>query len=74
MTAPEGGFYSATDADSEGEEGKFFVWTMEEVAEALAPISERTPRALEIAIEVLWLDAAGQFRRLEYPASVASAG
>ncbi|MFQ5846591.1 MAG: aldo/keto reductase [Candidatus Methylomirabilales bacterium] len=31
MTAPEGGFYSATDADSEGEEGKFFVWTPREI-------------------------------------------
>ncbi|MBI2902482.1 MAG: DUF255 domain-containing protein, partial [Candidatus Methylomirabilis oxyfera] len=31
MTAPEGGFYSATDADSEGEEGKFFVWTPSEI-------------------------------------------
>src|SRR5207244_11332906 len=31
MTAPEGGFYSATDADSEGVEGKFFVWTPEEI-------------------------------------------
>ena len=31
MTAPEGGFYSAQDADSEGEEGKFFVWTADEI-------------------------------------------
>ncbi len=35
MTAPEGGFYSATDADSEAEEGKFFVWTPEEIESIL---------------------------------------
>jgi hypothetical protein len=35
MTAPEGGFFSATDADSEGEEGKFFVWTVEELEAVL---------------------------------------
>ncbi len=35
MTAPEGGFYSAEDADSEGEEGKFYVWTIDEVMEIL---------------------------------------
>ncbi len=31
MTGAEGGFYSAQDADSEGVEGKFFVWTVEEI-------------------------------------------
>jgi uncharacterized protein YyaL (SSP411 family)/aryl-alcohol dehydrogenase-like predicted oxidoreductase len=35
MTSAEGAFHSATDADSEGEEGKFFVWTPDEVRAAV---------------------------------------
>jgi uncharacterized protein YyaL (SSP411 family) len=37
MTDPGGGFYSAQDADSEGEEGKFFVWTAGEIRALLEP-------------------------------------
>jgi hypothetical protein len=37
MTGPEGAFHSAEDADSEGQEGRFYVWTADELHQALPP-------------------------------------
>lgn len=40
MTLPQGGFYSAQDADSDGEEGKYYVWTKSEIKEILGNDAE----------------------------------
>ncbi len=52
MTSPEGGFYTAQDADSEGEEGKFFVWTPEEADEILGDeLGVIAERYFDISVE-----------------------
>jgi uncharacterized protein YyaL (SSP411 family) len=55
MTSPEGGFYSAEDADSEGEEGKFYLWTRDEVQEILSR------EEAEVAIKVFNISEDGNF-------------
>ncbi len=61
MTDPAGGFYSTEDADSEGHEGKFYVWTPAEVAEVIGP--ERA----EIFNYVYDVTDGGQLRGQEHP-------
>lgn len=55
LSSPEGGFYSATDADSEGEEGKFFIWTPAEIRAAL------TEEEAELAICLFGITGQGNF-------------
>jgi uncharacterized protein YyaL (SSP411 family) len=55
MQSPEGGFYSATDADSEGVEGKFFVWELHELEELLEPDdAERFAAYYDVTPEGNW--------------------
>lgn len=58
LTSPEGGFYSAEDADSEGEEGKFYVWTPEQIEAVLG--AERAAAFCQ----AYGVTAAGNFEQL----------
>jgi uncharacterized protein YyaL (SSP411 family) len=55
MQSPQGGFYSSQDADSEGEEGRFFAWTQSQVSEVLDPDSAA------IAIAYYGIEKEGSF-------------
>ena len=54
MTHPQGGFYSSLDADSEGEEGKFYVWTLEEIRDVLKDDSEFIEAAYGVTSNGNW--------------------
>ncbi len=61
MTHPEGGFYSAEDADSEGHEGKFYCWTKSELAKFL------TPEEFNVAVKYFGLTEEGNFVDHSHP-------
>jgi hypothetical protein len=50
MRGPEGGFYSALDADSEGVEGKFYVWTPEQIRQALDGSDASDPNCIRFSL------------------------
>jgi hypothetical protein len=55
LTHPDGGFYSAEDADSEGKEGKFYCWTRQELTQRL------TPEELAVAVRFFAVTEQGNF-------------
>jgi len=55
LTSPEGSFYSAEDADSEGEEGKFYLWTEAEIRETLPP------KDADLAVNLFGINVIGNY-------------
>src|SRR3990172_12032962 len=55
LASPERGFYSAEDADSEGEEGKFYLWTEQEIHDTL------TPEDADLAMKLFAVESRGNF-------------
>src|SRR5258708_7857369 len=66
MTHPDGGFYSAEDADSEGHEGKFYCWTREELSRLLSP------EEFNIAIKYFGITEKGNFIDHSHPHPLAN--
>jgi len=62
MTHPEGGFYSAEDADSEGHEGRFYCWTRTELERLLAPDE------FKVAVRHFGITGPGNFIDHSHPA------
>ena len=62
MTHPDGGFYSAEDADSEGHEGKFYCWTRAELEKLL------TTEEFNVAVRYFGITAQGNFADHSHPA------
>jgi uncharacterized protein YyaL (SSP411 family) len=65
MTHPDGGFYSAEDADSEGHEGKFYCWTKDELSKLL------TVNEFNVAAHYFGITAQGNFVDHSHPQPLA---
>jgi hypothetical protein len=65
MTHPDGGFFSAEDADSEGHEGKFYCWTKDELSKLL------TIEEFNVAVKYFGITADGHFMDHSHPSPLA---
>ncbi len=61
LTGPEGGVCSAEDADSEGEEGRFYAWTLEEVARAVGGSGPGSRRSAEAVARFFGIEEGGNW-------------
>jgi uncharacterized protein YyaL (SSP411 family) len=67
MTGPEGGFFSSLDADSEHEEGKFYVWSEAEIDQVLGDRAGLFKRFYDVSAEGNW-ESKNILNRLRHPA------
>ncbi|MDE2897349.1 MAG: thioredoxin domain-containing protein [Chloroflexota bacterium] len=64
MTHPQGGFFSTLDADSEGEEGKFYVWSLDEVRDVLGADADLVAATYDVSAGGNW-EGVNVLRRLK---------
>jgi len=70
LTSNEGGFYSSLDADSEGEEGKFYVWTKNKIIETLSSKSDLIIDYYNITEDGNWEDGKNILLRISNKKSI----
>ncbi len=71
LTSPDGGFYAALDADSEGEEGKYYVWRAEEIDKVLGDEADLVKDYYQVGGKGLWEDGKNILLREEDPEAFA---
>jgi uncharacterized protein YyaL (SSP411 family) len=65
LAHPDGGFFSSIDADSEGEEGRFYLWSLDEIEQALENQSD-----IEFTIKALGISSKGNYEGRTIPSRV----
>jgi hypothetical protein len=72
MTGPRSGLYSALDADSEGVEGKYYVWSKKEIEEALGPAADEFCAAFGVTEAGNWEHGRNILQYTDHPSRIRS--